>query len=168
MKKREKGLSCGENALPYTQEHEGGDPINGETSLREMAGELPAVEDGWREVGFLLVDLSLNIVMTEGDIKEKSEAGEKCYRLLHGRRAPCRKCAAAETFRDGAPRSVICERGRGRTKVRCRADAYPVRDAAGLLWGVIERIFEETPRPENTKQRKATTENVSDGIDPQG
>ena len=119
MKKRAKGLSCGENALPYTQEHEGGDPINGETSLREMAGELPAVEDGWREVGFLLVDLSLNIVMTEGDIKEKSEAGEKCYRLLHGRRAPCRKCAAAETFRDGAPRSVICERGRGRTKVRC-------------------------------------------------
>ena len=154
MKKRAKGLSCGENALPYTQEHEGGDPINGETSLREMAGELPAVEDGWREVGFLLVDLSLNIVMTEGDIKEKSETGEKCRRIFHGRRTPCWKSAAAETFRDGEPRSVICERGRGKTKIRCRADAYPVRDAAGLLWGAVERIFEET------------TENAPEGIDP--
>ena len=142
--------------------------MNNETNLREMAGELPALEEGWREVGFRLVDLSLNVVMTEGAADEAAGTGEKCYRTFYGRRAPCRKCAAAETFRDGAPRSVICERGRGRTKVRCRADAYPVRDAAGLLWGVIERIFEETPRPEKTKQRKATTENVSDGIDPQG
>ena len=129
-----------------------------------MAGELPAVEDGWREVGFLLVDLSLNIVMTEGDITEKSKAGEKCYRLLYGRRAPCRKCAAAETFRDGEQHSVICERGRGRTRIRCRADAYPIRDAAGRLWGAVERIFVEAARPEKTKHGKETTGNDPEAI----
>jgi hypothetical protein len=115
------------------------------------------VEDGWREVGFLLVDLSLNIVMTEGDIKEKSKAGEKCYRLLYGRRAPCRKCAAAETFRDGEQHSVICERGRGRTRIRCR-------DAAGRLWGAVERIFVEAARPEKTKHGKETTGNDPEAI----
>lgn len=130
-----------------------------------MAGELPAVEDGWREVGFLLVDLSLNIVMAEGEINGTSEAGENCRRIFHSRRTPCWKSAAAETFRDGVPRSVICERGRGRTKIRCRADAYPIRDAAETLWGVIERIFEEAARPETTKGRKEMTENASDGID---
>ena len=129
-----------------------------------MAGELPAVEDGWREVGFLLVDLSLNIVMTEGDIKEKSEAGEKCYRLLHGRRAPCRKCAAAETFRDGAPHSSLCERGWGRLRTRFRTETYPVCDAAGRVWGVIERISEETAPPKAAKHRKESMENAPEAI----
>ena len=131
-----------------------------------MAGELSAVEDGWREVGFLLVDLSLNIVITEGDIKEKSETGEKCRRIFHSRGTPFWKSAAAETFRDGKPHSVVCERGRGKTKIRCRADAYPIRDATGMLWGVVDRIFEETPRPDTAIQRKETTENLSDGNDP--
>ena len=129
-----------------------------------MAGELPAVEDGWREVGFLLVDLSLNIVRTEGDIKEKSETGEKCRRIFHGRRTPCWKSAAAETFRDGEQHSVMCERGRGRTRIRCRADAYPVRDAAGRLWGAVERIFVEAARPEKMKHGKETTENDPEAI----
>ena len=77
--------------------------MNNETNLREMAGELPALEEGWREVGFRLVDLSLNVVMTDGASDEAAGTGEKCYRTFYGRRAPCRKCAAAETFRDGAP-----------------------------------------------------------------
>ena len=157
-------MSCCGYALPYRRKHEGGDPITSETSLREMAGELPAVEDGWREVGFLLVDLSLNIVMTEGDIKEKSETGEKCRRIFHGRRTPCWKSAAAETFRDGEQHSVMCERGRGRTRIRCRADAYPVRDAAGRLWGAVERIFVEAARPEKTKHEKETTGNDPEAI----
>ncbi len=140
--------------------------MSDETSLREMAGELPAAEDGWREVGLRLVDLSLNVVMTEGAAKEPEGIGEKCYRIFYGRRAPCRKCAAAETFRDGEPHSAICERGWGRSRTRFRTETYPVRDATGTLWGVVERVFEETARRKKTKHRKETTENASGRIDP--
>ena len=134
--------------------------MNGETTLREMAGELPAVEDEWREVAFRLVDLGLNVVMTEGAAGDTAGTGEKCYRTFYGRRAPCRKCAAAETFRDGAPHSAICERGWGRSRTRFRTETYPVCDAEGRVWGAVERILEETARPKATKHRKETTENA--------
>ena len=138
--------------------------MNGETNLRKMAGELPSVEDGWREIGFRLVDLSLSIVMTEGAAEGSAGTGEKCYRTFSGRRAPCRKCAAAETFRDGAPHSTICERGWGRSRTRFRTETYPVRDATGMIWGAVERISEETARQEKTKRRKETTKNAPLGI----
>ena len=138
--------------------------MNNETNLREMAGELPALDDGWREVGFRLVDLSLNVVMTEGAADEAAGTGEKCYRTFYGRRAPCRKCAAAETFRDGAPHSSLCERGWGRMRTRFRTETYPVCDAAGRVWGAVERISEETAPPKAAKHRKESMENAPEAI----
>ena len=138
--------------------------MNGETNLREMAGELPAVEDGWREVAFRLVDLGLNVVMTEGAAGDAAGTREKCYRTYYGRRAPCRKCAAAETFRDGTPHSTVCERGWGQSRTRFRNETHPVCDAEGRVWGVIERISEETARPKAAKHRKESMGNAPEAI----
>jgi hypothetical protein len=124
----------------------GVEPLNSEGKLRDMIGPLHGEEEGWREIGLCLVDLGLNVVMREGRIGDVGAEGEKCYRAFHGRRAPCRGCAATETIRDGEPHSSVCERGWRGTRTRCRVDAYPVRDATGVLWGVVERIFEGVSR----------------------
>ena len=83
-------------------------------TLRELISKetaFPVADDGWREEGLFMVDLGLNVVLSEGPLVESAGAGGKCYRIFRRRTAACHKCAALETIRDGTPHSVFLETG---------------------------------------------------------
>jgi hypothetical protein len=133
-----------------------------ETILRTLASALStngAKENGWQETALFLVDLSLNVIVSEGSVREgetlgEETAGQKCYRVFHRRRAPCRKCATLETMRDGMPHTLFTETGGRKKRTRYRIDTFPIRDGAGKIWGVAERVFREMEKETLSKKEK--------------
>lgn len=126
-------------------------------TLRELISKetaFPVADDGWREEGLFMVDLGLNVVLSEGPLAESAGAGGKCYRIFRRRTAACHKCAALETIRDGTPHSVFCETGGRRGRKRFRIDAFPVRDGQNAIWGVVERVMRDVKEETAAERRK--------------
>lgn len=128
-----------------------------DVTLRDLISKeaaFPIAEDGWREEGLFLVDLSLNVILSEGVIGESAVAGTKCYRIFRRRGAPCPRCAALETIRDGIPHSVFFETGGRHGRKRFRIDALPVRDGENIIWGVVERVLRDVKEETAAERRK--------------
>ena len=128
-----------------------------DVTLRELIlneAVFPVADDGWREEGLFMVDLGLNVVLSEGSLAESAEAGGKCYRIFRRRTAACHRCAALETIRDGTPHSVFFESGVRHGKKRFRIDAFPIRDGQNTIWGVVERVLRDVKEETAAERRK--------------
>ena len=128
-----------------------------DASLRELISKetaFPVVDEGWREEWIFMVDLSLNVVLSEGPLAESAAPGGKCYRIFRRRNAACHRCAALEAIRDGMPHSVFLETGGRHGKKRFRIDAFPVRDGNNVIWGVVERVLRDVREKTAAERRK--------------
>ncbi len=125
--------------------------------LRDLISKeaaFPIAEDGWREEGLFMMDLNMNVVLSEGSLAESAGAGGKCYGIFRRRRAACHRCAALETMRDGMPHSVFFESGGRRERKRFRIDTLPVRDGEHVVWGVVERVLRDAREEKTAIRRK--------------
>ena len=126
-------------------------------SLRELISQetaFPVADEGWREEWIFMVDLSLNVVLSEGPLAESAAPGGKCYRIFRRRNAACHRCAALEAIRDGMPHSVFLETGGRHGKKRFRIDAFPLRDGNNVIWGVVERVLRDVKAETAAERRK--------------
>ncbi|MGM0500920.1 MAG: PAS domain-containing protein [Bacillota bacterium] len=120
-----------------------------ESNLRENQQFLENVFNSIK-AGITVLDTKLNIVRTNPWIRGLYDAdgslkGEKCYQVYNHRNKPCDDCPVINTLKTGESHSgeIITEDG------KCiELFAYPLKNEAGELQGVIEYANDITERKE--------------------
>jgi PAS domain S-box-containing protein len=131
----------------------------GEAHRPNGAGEHPDALIDALPSGILVIDRDYRIQRANRHVAtwlRRSPAemrGQHCYRLVHGRDAPCDDCPSATAFHTGEPATVVhtgLDAGGGMT--HAEIIAFPIRDATGRVVQALESVRDITERERHLAQ----------------
>ncbi len=126
-----------------------------EEGRRFLKNVFDAIQDG-----LSVLDRDLNIVQVNPWMERKYReamplCGKKCYAVYQHRSSPCPWCPTLKTMASGVPETTLVPYPAGEApKGWIELTAYPLRDEAGELHGVIEHVKDVTDRRRAEEERR--------------
>ena len=130
-----------------------------EQALREEGRFLQAVFDAIQD-GMTIVDCEFNIVrvnpwMEKVYASQVPLVGKKCYKAYHKRESPCPRCPTIRTLTTGEAHCNIVPSPSEENPTRwIDLSAFPLKNPAGRVVGIIEHMKDITPRKQAEKELK--------------
>ncbi|MEW6358736.1 MAG: PAS domain S-box protein [Planctomycetota bacterium] len=144
-----------------------------EEHIRRTEREKAAILDSMSEL-VLYHDADMRIVQANRAAARSARmtplqlAGERCYRVWHGRSEPCERCPVRAALQTGQIQEAETGSPQGRLWF---VRAYPVRDAAGAVAGVVEVVLDisdrkraETALAAEKERLRVTLQSIGDGV----
>lgn len=93
------------------------------------------------------------VLCGEGGKPDGGAIGEKCYALLHDRKAPCDGCPCMRVFSSGKHFRTIRKGGKNGSAFQKELRAYPIVDESGEVVRAIEVLHDIPVHPEISSQK---------------
>ncbi len=134
-----------------------------EEALRTEEREKAAILNGLKDVIVEYVDADMRVIWANATFREQVRTPvedithEHCFRLLQGRESVCPDCPAAKSFETGQAEEAEVVTPDGRTLI---ARSNPVRDAEGVIVGVVHVAMDITARTQAEENLRRAKESV--------